>query len=81
MKSCYDFFIININFAIISVSSISYSEKLPSFKKPLTSHFNHPNSEYVDIDEGAIVKVEFSKTLRLVKNFRQSSKNYFFTGG
>jgi len=63
MKCRYDFFFININFAIISVSSISFSDKLPSFKKPLTSHFNHPNSEYVDIDEGAIVKVEFSKTL------------------
>ena len=25
---------------------------------------NSPNAEYVDIDEGAIVKVEFSKTLR-----------------
>ena len=25
---------------------------------------NSPSAEYVDIDEGAIVKVEFSKTLR-----------------
>ena len=32
----------------------------------LISDYNNPNDEYVDIDEGAIVKVEFSKTLRKV---------------
>ena len=26
----------------------------------------HDNNDYVDIDEGALVKVEFSKTLRFV---------------
>jgi len=58
MQCNYDYFIININIVIISVSSVSFSDELP-----VTSQFNHPNSEYVDIDEGAIVKVEFSKTL------------------
>ena len=35
----------------------------------LISDYNNPNNEYIDIDEGAIVKVEFSKTLRKVKWF------------
>ena len=32
----------------------------------LTGLYDNPNDEYFDIDEGALVKVEFSKTLRKV---------------
>ena len=43
---------------IINILGLGLSDNLVSL------YSNGPNAEYVDIDEGAIVKVEFSKTLR-----------------
>ena len=45
---------------IINILGHSLSDNLVSL------YSNSPNPEYVDIDEGAIVKVEFSKTLRWI---------------
>ena len=43
---------------IINILGLGLCENLVSL------YSNSPSAEYVDIDEGAIVKVEFSKTLR-----------------
>ena len=43
---------------IINVLGLGLCDNLVSL------YSNSPSAEYVDIDEGAIVKVEFSKTLR-----------------
>ena len=43
---------------LINILGLGLSDNLASL------YNNSPSPEYVDIDEGAIVKVEFSKTLR-----------------
>ena len=43
---------------LINILGLGISDNLVSL------YSNSPSAEYVDIDEGAIVKVEFSKTLR-----------------
>ena len=50
---------------IITFLTISHNVLLAT-SDTLSSLYDNPNDEYFDIDEGALVKVEFSKTLRKV---------------